>query len=146
VDLGGPFGSAFWYKFGVTKPTLPNDLPWMLDDLVEVPHVVSAVVLSTDGMVIQKSSFMSQDLSEVLAAAASSMYSLAAGTGRRFGTGPVLQVVIEFAGNTLFLAAAGQNARLAVLCHQDVDMGMVAYEVSRMVTRIGAHLGTGARS
>jgi len=130
----------------VTNSTLPNDVPWMLDDLVEVPHVVSAVVLSTDGMIIQKSSFMSQDLAEILAAGSSSMYALAAGTGRPLKTGAVQQVVIEYSGNVLFLAAAGENARLAVLCQQDVDMGMVAYEVSRLVARIGEFLSTNARA
>ena len=130
----------------MTNPTAPNDLPWMLDDLVEVPHVVSVVVLSTDGLIIQKSTLMSQDLGEILAAGASSMYSVAAGTGRRFESGPVHQVVIEYGDRTLFIAAAGQNARLAVLCDEDVDMGMVAYEVSRLVTRIGEYLGTGART
>jgi len=130
----------------VTEPTTPTDLPWMLDDLVEVPHVVSVVVLSTDGLIIQKSSLMAQDLAEILAAGASSMYSVAAGTGRRFKSGPVHQVIIEYGEHTLFIAAAGQNARLAVLCEQDVDMGLVAYEVSRLVTRIGDYLGTGART
>jgi len=129
----------------VTDPTTPTDLPWMLDDLVEVPHVVSVVVLSTDGLIIQKSSLMPQDLAEILAAGASSMYSVAAGTGRRFKSGPVHQVIIEYGDRTMFIAAAGQNARLAVLCEQDVDMGLVAYEVSRLVTRIGDYLGTGAR-
>jgi len=130
----------------VTSSTSQNDLPWMLDDLVEVPHVISAVVLSTDGLIVQKSTFVSQDLAEILAAGASSMYSVAAGTGRRFESGPVQQVIIEFKDQTLFIAAAGQNARLAVLCDQKVDMGMVAYEVSRLVTRIGEYLGTSARS
>jgi predicted regulator of Ras-like GTPase activity (Roadblock/LC7/MglB family) len=126
--------------------TSQNELPWMLDDLAEVPHVASVVVLSTDGLIVQKSSSMSQDLAEILAAGASSMYSVAAGTGRRFASGAVQQVIIEFHGHTLFIAAAGQNARLAVLCDQDVDMGMVAYEVSRLVTRIGDYLGTMART
>lgn len=130
----------------MTKPTSPNELPWMLDDLVEVPDVTSVVLFSTDGLIIQKSSLMPQDLAEILAAGASSMYSVAAGTGRRFESGAVHQVVIEYEEHTLFIAAAGQNARLAVLCAQDVDMGMVAYEVSRLVTRIGDFLGTGARS
>jgi predicted regulator of Ras-like GTPase activity (Roadblock/LC7/MglB family) len=129
----------------VTISTSQNDLPWMLDDLVEVPHVASVVVLSTDGLIVQKSSAMGQDLAEILAAGASSMYSVAAGTGRRFGSGAVQQVIIEFLDHTLFIAAAGQNARLAVLCDQEVDMGMVAYEVSRLVTRIGEYLGTAAR-
>jgi predicted regulator of Ras-like GTPase activity (Roadblock/LC7/MglB family) len=129
----------------VTKPTPQNELPWMLDDLVEVPHVVSVVVLSTDGLIVQKSTSMPQDLAEILAAGASSMYSVAAGTGRRFESGAVQQVIIEYQGHTLFIAAAGQNARLAVLCDEDVDMGMVAYEVSRLVSRIGEYLGTTAR-
>ena len=130
----------------MTQPTSPNDLPWMLDDLVEVPHVVSVVVLSTDGLIVQKSSFMSQDLAEILAAGASSMYSVAAGTGRRFSGGPVQQVVIEFQDQTLFIAAAGENARLAVLCSEDIDMGAVAYEMGRLVTRLGQYLGTEQRT
>lgn len=129
----------------MTKPTPQNELPWMLDDLVEVPHVVSVVVLSTDGLIVQKSTSMQQDLAEILAAGASSMYSVAAGTGRRFESGAVQQVIIEYGEHTLFIAAAGQNARLAVLCDEDVDMGMVAYEVSRLVSRIRDYLGTTAR-
>ena len=130
----------------MTNSTSCSELPWMLDDLVEVPHVISVVVLSTDGLIVQKSTSMAQDLAEILAAGASSMYSVAAGTGRRFASGPVQQVVIEFQEHTLFIAAAGQNARLAVVCDQDVDMGMVAYEVSRLVTRIGDYLRAPARS
>src|SRR6266540_3781263 len=118
----------------------------MLDDLVEVPHVVSAVVLSTDGLIVQRSTSLVQDAAEILAAGASSMYSVAAGTGRRFNSGPVQQVVIEYLDQTLFVAAAGQNARLAVLCEQAVDMGTVAYEMGRLVTRIGEYLGTKARA
>jgi predicted regulator of Ras-like GTPase activity (Roadblock/LC7/MglB family) len=118
----------------------------MLDDLVEVPHVVSAVVLSTDGLIVQRSTSLLQDAAEILAAGASSMYSVAAGTGRRFNSGPVQQVVIEYLDQTLFVAAAGQNARLAVLCEQAVDMGTVAYEMGRLVTRIGEYLGTKART
>lgn len=130
----------------MTNSTSHNDLAWMLDDLVEVPHVVSAVVLSTDGLIVQRSTSMLQDAAEILAAGASSLYSVAAGTGRRFESGPVQQVVIEYLDQTLFVAAAGQNARLAVLCEQAVDMGTVAYEMGRLVTRIGEYLGTKART
>jgi predicted regulator of Ras-like GTPase activity (Roadblock/LC7/MglB family) len=122
-----------------------NDLAWMLDDLVQVTHVVCAVVLSTDGLIVQKSTSLPQDPADVLAAGASSLYSVAAGTGRRFDTGRVQQAIIEYQDRTLFVAAAGQNARLAVLCEQAVDMGTVAYEMSRLVTRIGEYLGTQAR-
>lgn len=117
----------------------------MLDDLVEVPNVVYALVLSTDGLIIQKSTSLPQDAAEFLAAGASSLHSVAAGTGRRFDSGSVQQVIVEYDGQTLFVATAGQNARLAVLCEQAVDMGTVAYEMSRLVTRIGEYLGAEAR-
>jgi predicted regulator of Ras-like GTPase activity (Roadblock/LC7/MglB family) len=126
--------------------TSHNDLAWLLDELASVPNVLYAVVLSTDGLIIQKSTILPQDAAEVLSAGASSLYSLAAGTGRRFNSGPVQQVVIEYRDQTLFVAAAGQNARLAVLCNQSVDMGTVAYEMSRLVTRIGQYLGSEART
>lgn len=122
-----------------------NDLTWMLDVLVEVPDVLYAVVLSTDGLIIQKSTSLPQDKAELLAAGASSMHSVAAGMGRRFGSGSVQQAIVEYDGQTLFIAAAGQNARLAVLCNQSVDMGTVAYEMSRLVTRVGEYLGSETR-
>ncbi|MDG4786076.1 roadblock/LC7 domain-containing protein [Micromonospora sp. WMMD1102] len=129
----------------MTNSTSGNDLTWMLDELVEVPDVVYAVVLSTDGLIVQKSTSLTQDAAELLAAGASSLHSVAAGMGRRFESGQVQQVIIEYDGRTLFVAAAGQNARLAVLCEQTVDMGTVAYEMSRLVTRIGEHLGAEVR-
>ncbi|MDG4830794.1 roadblock/LC7 domain-containing protein [Solwaraspora sp. WMMD1047] len=123
-----------------------NDLTWMLDGLVEVPDVVYAVVLSTDGLIIQKSTSLPQDKAELLSAGASSLHSVAAGVGRRFESGAVQQVIVEYGGHTLFIAAAGHNARLAVLCEHTVDMGTVAYEMSRLVTRIGDYLGSDART
>lgn len=126
--------------------TSHSDLTWMLDELVALPDVLYAAVLSTDGLIIQKSTLLPQDAAELLAAGASSLYSLAAGTGRRFSSGPVQQVISEYRDQTLFVAAAGHNARLAVLCDQAVDMGTVAYEMSRLVTRIGQHLGSEARA
>src|SRR5689334_17364231 len=118
----------------------------MLDGLVEVPHVAYAVVVSTDGLIVQKSTSLPQETAEIVAAASSSLYSVAAGTGRRIGSGLVDQIVIEYQHHIMFLTAAGQNARLAVLCEPSVDMGTVAYEVRRLVTRIGEYLGTEARS
>ncbi|MEV8512837.1 roadblock/LC7 domain-containing protein [Dactylosporangium sp. NPDC051484] len=118
----------------------------MLDGLVEVPHVAYAVVVSTDGLIVQKSTSLLQDTAEIVAAGSASLYSIAAGVGRRIGSGPVDQIVVEYHDHILFLAAAGHHARLAVLCEPSVDMGTVAYEVRRLVTRIGEYLGTEARS
>ncbi|MEV1143300.1 roadblock/LC7 domain-containing protein [Micromonospora sp. NPDC049799] len=123
-----------------------SNLTWILDDLVRVPDVVCALVLSADGLVVQKSSSLQQDPADSLAAGASSLHSVAAGIGRFFDSGSVQQVIIEYRKRTLFVAEAGKNARLAVLCEQSVDMGTVAYEMGRMVTRIGEYLGSEART
>lgn len=125
--------------------TSQNDLAWVLDELAAVPDIVHAVVLSADGLIIQKSTLLPQDMAELLAAGASSLYSIAAGAGKRFTSGAVHQVVIEYHSHTLFIASAGENARLAVLCAESVDMGTIAYEMSRLVTRIGHHLSADAR-
>ena len=123
-----------------------NDLTWMLDELAAFPSVLHAAVLSTDGLIIQKSTSLPQDAADLMAAAASSLYSVAAGTGRRFRSGAVHQVVIEYEDHTLFIASAGENARLTVLCGEDVDMGAVAYEMGRLVTRIGQFLSAATRN
>ncbi|MEV0806470.1 roadblock/LC7 domain-containing protein [Micromonospora sp. NPDC050200] len=130
----------------MTNSASHGDLTWILDELIEVPDVVYALVLSTDGLVVQKSTSLPQDAAELLAAGASSLHSVAAGMGRRFRSGSVQQVIIEYQDRTMFVAAAGQNARLAVLCEQSVDMGTVAFEMSRMVTRIGRYLGSETRT
>ena len=127
------------------EPTPHNDLTWMLDELTAVDQVLHALVLSTDGLVVQKSASLDKDAAEVLAAASSSLYSVGAGVGRRFASGPVDQIIVEFHDRTLFVASAGENARLAVLGGEDVDMGTVAYEMGRLVTRIGQYLGAQRR-
>lgn len=126
--------------------TPKNDLTWMLDELVTIPKVLHAAVISTDGMVVRKSTSLPQESAELLAAGASSLYSVAAGMGMHFDSGPVQQVITEYQDQTCFVASAGQNARLVILCDQAVDMGMVAYEMSRLVTRIGHYLGSEQRS
>lgn len=125
--------------------TLRSDLSWMLDELVQVPSVLHAVVVSADGLVIQRSRSLPQDTADTLAAGASSLYSVAAGIGKRFDSGPVQQIMTDYQGRVLFVTSAGRNARLAVLADQSVDMQTVGYEMTRLVTRIGQYLSSDAR-
>ncbi|MFY1689588.1 roadblock/LC7 domain-containing protein [Plantactinospora sp. WMMB782] len=122
------------------------DLAWMLQNLLRVPGVVHALVLSADGLPMQPSLSLAQDQADLLAAGASSLHSVAAGIGRQFTSGPVRQAVIEYDEHTLFVADAGPNARLAVVCEQIVDMGTVAFEMSRLVASMGENLGTDMRT
>ncbi|GAA4706365.1 roadblock/LC7 domain-containing protein [Phytohabitans rumicis] len=124
-----------------------GDLAWLLDDLVErVAEVKQAVVLSADGLLIAASRDLSREDAEHLAAVASGFQSLARGAGRQFRGGNVRQTIIEMDTLFLFVTAAGQRANLAVLGTEESDVGLVAYEMAMLVTRVGQYLTTPSRS
>jgi predicted regulator of Ras-like GTPase activity (Roadblock/LC7/MglB family) len=124
-----------------------RDLAWLLDDLVSrVAEVERAIVLSNDGLLIAASQGLSRDDADHLAAAASGFQSLARGTGRCLGGGPVRQTVVEFEHSFFFVTAAGAGACLAVQATADADVGVVAYEMAKLVTGVGRYLSTGVRT
>jgi predicted regulator of Ras-like GTPase activity (Roadblock/LC7/MglB family) len=124
-----------------------GELNWLLDELVErVGSIRKALVLSGDGLPRGSSKDLTQEDSEHLAAVASGFYSLAKGVGRHFDAGAVRQTVVELEEAFLFVTSAGDGSRLAVLADADSDVGQVAYEMTLMVKRVGAHLGTAPRS
>ena len=114
------------------------NLTWLLDDLVErVPAAQQAVVLSADGLMMGASAGLARDDAEHLSAMAAGFQSLAKGASRHFGAGPVRQTVVEMESAFLLVTAAGQGACLAVLAGSDADLGLVAYEMAMLVTRVG---------
>ncbi|WP_199435012.1 roadblock/LC7 domain-containing protein [Qaidamihabitans albus] len=122
------------------------DLNWLLDDMVDrVVGAQNAVVLSADGLLMGKSAALAKDDSDQLSAMASSLQSLAKGVSRHFERGPVLQTLIEMAEGYLFVSAAGQGACLAVLAEETVDVEMIAYEMSRLVKRVGDYMSAAPR-
>jgi predicted regulator of Ras-like GTPase activity (Roadblock/LC7/MglB family) len=113
-------------------------LAWLLDDLVErVPSTQQAVVLSADGLLIGASAELSREDAEHLSAMAAGFQSLAKGASRHFRAGPVHQTVVEMESAFLFVTAAGHGACLAVLAGSDADLGLIAYEMAMLVTRVG---------
>ncbi|MBO7938788.1 MULTISPECIES: roadblock/LC7 domain-containing protein [Streptomyces] len=124
-----------------------GELNWLLDELVDrVASIRKAVVLSGDGLATGVSKDLSREDGEHLAAVASGFHSLAKGVGRHFEAGSVRQTVVELDDAFLFVTAAGDGSCLAVLSDADSDVGLVAYEMTLLVKRVGAHLGTARRS
>lgn len=122
------------------------DRTWLLDDLVgRVKQAEHAVALSTDGLLIASSQGLSRDDGEHLAAMAAGIQSLARGAGKRFGGGQVQQTIIEMQSSFLFVTAGGRNACLAVLASEDADVGLIAYEMAMLVTRVGKHMASQTR-
>lgn len=124
-----------------------GQLDWLLDDLVaRVADVTKAVILSRDGLAVGSSDSMTREDSEYLCAAAAGLQSLARGASQHFGGGAVRQTVIEMESAFLFVMAAGEGSCLAVLATQGADVGLVAYEMALLVTRVGQHLAVGRRA
>jgi predicted regulator of Ras-like GTPase activity (Roadblock/LC7/MglB family) len=133
----------------VTQQTTKQsaNLTWLLDDLVErVPTAQQAVVLSADGLMMGASAGLSREDAEHLSAMAAGFQSLAKGASRHFKAGPVRQTVVEMESAFLFVTAAGQGACLAVLAAADADLGLIAYEMAMLVTRVGQTLSAPERS
>lgn len=93
-----------------------------------------------------RSKSLTQPDAEHLSAVASAFQSLARGTGKHFGGGDVHQTVVEMQRAFLMVTAAGKGACLAVLASEASDLGMIAYEVNRMVTRVGTYLASSPRN
>jgi predicted regulator of Ras-like GTPase activity (Roadblock/LC7/MglB family) len=128
-----------------TKQTA--NLTWLLDDLVErVPPARQAVVLSADGLMMGASAGLSREDAEHLSAMAAGFQSLAKGASRHFRAGPVRQTVVEMESAFLFVTAAGHGACLAVLAANDADLGLIAYEMAMLVTRVGQTMNAPSRS
>jgi predicted regulator of Ras-like GTPase activity (Roadblock/LC7/MglB family) len=124
----------------------PGQLDWLLDDLVaRVAKVTKAVILSRDGLAIGTSDGLTREDSEFLCAAAAGFQSLARGTSQHFGGGAVRQTVVEMESAFLFVMAAGEGSCMAALAAQGSDVGLVAYEMALLVTRVGEHLAVGRR-
>jgi predicted regulator of Ras-like GTPase activity (Roadblock/LC7/MglB family) len=123
-----------------------GQLDWLLDDLVtRVTNIEKAVILSRDGLAIGASGGLSREDSEYLSAVAAGFQSLARGAGHHFGGGAVRQTVVEMDSAFLFVTSAGEGSCLAVLASADVDAGLVAYEMTILVKRVGEHLAVNPR-
>ncbi len=124
-----------------------GDVGWLLDEMVGgVPAVRHAVLLSNDGLAIASSRGLTRESRDHLAAVACGFQSLAKGAGREFDAGAVRQTMVEFDDAYLFVVAAGGGTCLAVHSAAGCDIGLVAYEMARLVHRVGEHLYTPPRA
>lgn len=113
-------------------------LDWLINGFVErIPGASSAVVVTTDGLVLALSDSIERDTADQLAAITSGLAALTDGAARSFHAGPVRQLIVEMEGGYLFVSAISDGSALAVMCDPTCDIGLVGYEMSLLVTRIG---------
>lgn len=115
-----------------------GDLNWLLNSFSErIPGVQSAVVVTTDGLVLAFSEHIVRDDADQLAAITSGLASLTAGAARCFEAGPVRQVIIEMEAGYLFVSTVSDGSVLAVRSDANCDIGLIGYEMSLLVSRVG---------
>lgn len=126
--------------------TPARDLNWLITNFAErVPSVAHAIVVSADGLPLAYSDGFPADRVDQLAAVTSGLTSLTQGAARVFEGGLVTQTVVEMQRGLLLVMAISNGASLAVLASADCDMGLVAYEMTLLVERVGRALTPGPR-
>ena len=131
----------------MSRPGHPvQDLSWLITNLAErVPDVAHAIVVSSDGLPLAISAGFPQEHADQLAAITSGLASLTQGASRVFEGGAVVQTVVEMYRGVLVVMAISNGASLAVLA-TSTDLGLVAYEMTLLVERVGRVLTPAARS
>jgi predicted regulator of Ras-like GTPase activity (Roadblock/LC7/MglB family) len=125
----------------VTTAPQPGSFAWLVTDFVrQVPGVAHAVVVSADGLLLAASHGLPRDRAEQLSAVSSGLLSLTDGAARCFEAGDVVQTVVEMDHGYMFLMAISGGSSIAVLAAPDCDIGLVAYEMTMLVERVGQQL------
>jgi predicted regulator of Ras-like GTPase activity (Roadblock/LC7/MglB family) len=123
------------------------DLSWVLNDVLQVRGARHAILVSADGLLLERSSEIGRDDAETNAAAMSSMQSLSRAVAGFVGAGRGIwkQTLIEYDGGWIFLIAAGSGAYLAVSAALDVDMEAMSFRMQKQVNALGKAMTTAPR-
>ncbi|HEY8482938.1 MAG TPA: roadblock/LC7 domain-containing protein, partial [Spirillospora sp.] len=100
---------------------------------------------SRDGLVMGMSRGVSREDAEYLAALAAGFHSLAHGAKPQLESGEIRQTLVEMENGLFFVVPAGANSCLALISEAGANAGLVAYEMTMLVKRVGRQLSTGLR-
>jgi predicted regulator of Ras-like GTPase activity (Roadblock/LC7/MglB family) len=115
-----------------------RNLNWLVGTFAKnTPGVAHAMVVSSDGLPVAVSQRLDRPRADQLAAIASGLVSLTQGASRCFEGGQVTQTVVEMDRGFLFVMSISDGSCLAVLAASSCNVGVVAYEMTVLVTRAG---------
>ena len=115
-----------------------SDFSWLVDNFANrTPGVAHAMVVSADGLPLAVSDRLDRPKADQLAAIASGLASLTQGGARCIEGGLVKQTVVEMDRGLLVVMAISDGSCLTVLAGSACDVGVVAYEMTVLVSRTG---------
>ncbi|WTZ46423.1 roadblock/LC7 domain-containing protein [Streptomyces sp. NBC_01390] len=114
-------------------------MSWVLNPLLDLPHVVHALVLSTDGLIQGYDPSLAREAAEGAAGMMSALQGSARAVARALSGKKtrLRQVVIDTDCGFVFAIPAGENTVLAVFTEPEVDMGMVTHHMQIQVATLG---------
>ena len=115
-----------------------RNLNWLVANFAKAtPGVAHAMVVSADGLPVAVSERLDRPRADQLAAIASGLASLTQGASRCFDGGLVTQTVVEMERGFMFVMSISDGSCLAVLAATSCNVGVVAYEMTVLVARVG---------
>lgn len=118
-----------------------TNVNWLMTNFVRsTPGVEQSMAVSSDGLLIAMSSHLERASADKMAAIITGIRALAHGGANELAKGQVMQVLIEMANAYLFVAAISGGSTLGVVAARDCDLGLVGFEITLLVERVGAQL------
>jgi predicted regulator of Ras-like GTPase activity (Roadblock/LC7/MglB family) len=126
---------------GFVQSTDVRNFNWLLSSFVQsTSGVTDAVAVSSDGLLMAMSSSLERAGAEQLAAIIAGMTSLAESTARCFALGGLQQVIVALDEGFFFVSSVSDGSSLGVLADRHCDVGAVGYQMTLLVSRVGAAL------
>ncbi|MDX6418273.1 MAG: uncharacterized protein QOG28_2893 [Trebonia sp.] len=123
-----------------------GDLDWLVTDFVDrIRDVAHAVVVSADGLPLAFNARFPREHADQLAAVTAGLASLTQGAARSFQAGQVIQTAVEMEAGLFVVMTISNGSSIAVLAAAKCDLGLVAYEMSLLVERVGRELTPASR-
>lgn len=126
------------------QPTVSRgaqEFNWLLGRFAsDTPGVIDAIAVSADGLLVAMSVSLTRADADRLAAIASAVASLAAGTGRMYDLGSPRRVVVDLERGYLLVSAITAGLSLGLLARPDANLGNLAYEMATFANRAGSVL------
>ncbi|MFI6350121.1 roadblock/LC7 domain-containing protein [Streptomyces sp. NPDC050560] len=116
------------------------DTAWVLDPILEVPHVLAAVVLTRDGLVTGYSEALSQASAERVAAITSTVHGACRTAAAAFAdrdSASVRQIVVESDHGYILIVPTEHGSCVAASGDGEVRLDLLAHRVHSQVARLG---------
>ncbi|QNP63810.1 roadblock/LC7 domain-containing protein [Streptomyces genisteinicus] len=113
---------------------------WVLDPILEIPHVRAAVLLTRDGLVSGFTAALAQDSAERVAAITSTVQGACRTAAAAFADAPVAQlrqVVIESDLGYILVAPTAHGTCVAAFGDPEVRLDLLGHRVHSQVARLG---------